>query len=220
MRGRDIKRYYYDWAGLWVIVIPAGWTNENRGKENPKKFIEDTFPALMEHLKHFESKAQKRDDQGDYWWELRHCAYYPEFEKEKVVYSEIAQGAQFSIDFKGEFFISSTAYILTGNKLKYILGYMNSKLNVFSYERWYCTKLGEKGIRWLNQHVIEIPLPPITSTNQPIVTQIEHLVDKIIETKKQDNEADTSQWEREIDRLVYELYKLTDEEIKIVEKAI
>ncbi|MGB9755169.1 Eco57I restriction-modification methylase domain-containing protein, partial [Roseiflexus castenholzii] len=83
LRGRDIKRYYYEWAGLWVIVIPAGWTNKSKGNENAQSFIEKTFPALMQHLKPFEEKAKKRDDQGDYWWELRHCAYYPEFEKEK-----------------------------------------------------------------------------------------------------------------------------------------
>lgn len=144
LRGRDIKRYYYKWAGLWVIVIPAGWTNENKNKETAENFINNQFPALINHLKQFETKAKKRDDQGNYWWELRACAYYPEFEKEKVVWQELAQGVQFALDCKGEFFVSNTAYILTGKKLKYILGYLNSKLNGFTYEKWYCTKLGEK----------------------------------------------------------------------------
>ncbi|MGQ9846779.1 MAG: restriction endonuclease, partial [Bacteroidales bacterium] len=63
-----------------------------------------------------------------------------------------------------------------------------------------------------------MPLPPITSTNQPIVAQIEALVDKILTAKKQNPQADTSHWEREIDRLVYKLYDLTEEEIRIVEK--
>ncbi len=218
LRGRDIKRYYYEWAGLWMIIILAGWTNENRKGEKPEIFIEKTFQSLMKHLKPFEEKAKIRDYQGDYWWELRHCAYYPEFEKEKIVWQELAQGAQFSIDLTGEFFVSNTAYILTGNKLKYILGYLNSKLNVFSYERWYCTKLGEKGTRWLNQHVINIPLPLITQENKAIVNQIEDLVVKILEAKRENKTADTSQWEREIDTLVYKLYDLTKEEIRIIEK--
>ena len=217
LRGRDIKRYYYEWAGLWVIVIPAGWTNENKNKETAENFINNQFPALMNHLKQFETKAKKRDDQGDYWWELRACAYYPEFEKEKVIWQELAQGVQFALDCKGEFFVSNTAYILTGKKLKYILGYLNSKLNGFTYEKWYCTKLGGKGIRWLNQHVIEIPLPPITASNQHIVIQIESFVDKILAAKKENPKANTIAWEREIDRLVYQLYELTDEEIAIVE---
>jgi hypothetical protein len=173
----------------------------------------------MNHLKRFEAKAKKRDDQGDYWWELRACSYYPKFEKEKVVWQELAQGTQFSIDLEGKFFVSNTAYILTGEKLKYIVGYLNSKLNFFSYDKWYCTKLGEKGTRWLYQHVIKIPLPPITPQNENIVKQIESLVDKILEAKKQDKNANTVEWEQEIDKLVYLLYELTDQEIKIIEEV-
>nr|HQG72651.1 TaqI-like C-terminal specificity domain-containing protein [Tenuifilum sp.] len=150
---------------------------------------------------------------------LQRCAatYYPEFEKEKVVWQELAQGSQFAYDGEGEYFVANTAYILTGKNLKYILGYLNSKLNEFTYENWYCTKLGQKGTRWLNQHVIEIPLPPITAENQPIVSQIEALVDKILAAKKQNQTAEISHWEREIDELVYKLYDLNEEEIRIVE---
>ena len=134
------------------------------------------------------------------------------------MWQELAQGAQFALDSKGEFFVSNTAYILTGKNLKYILGYLNSKLNKFTFEKWYCTKLGGKGVRWLNQHVIGIPLSPITPSNQHIVSQIESLVDKILAAKKTNHAEDTTAWEKEIDQLVYQLYDLTDEEIGIVER--
>jgi len=218
LRGRDIKRYYYEWAGLWVIVIPAGWTNKNRGKEKPEVFIEKTFPSLMKHLKQFEKKAKERDDQGDYWWELRHCDYYEEFEKEKIVWQELAQGAQFAYDKNKKFFVANTAYILTGSSLKYLIAYLNSKLNEFIYNRWYCTKLGNSGTRWLNQHVLEIPIPFITSNNKLIVKQIEPLVDKILEAKNQNPNADTTEYEKQIDQLVYKLYDLVPEEIEVIEK--
>jgi hypothetical protein len=58
LRGRDIKRYYYKWAGLWMIVIPAGWTNEKRKNEAPEFFIECQFPSLIKYLKNFETKAK------------------------------------------------------------------------------------------------------------------------------------------------------------------
>ena len=220
LRGRDIKRYYYEWAGLWLIIIPAGWTNENRGRENPNVFIEKVFPSLMAHLKNYEVDARKRDDQGDYWWELRQCAYYSEFEKKKIIWQELAQRAQIAFDDEGGFFVSNTAYILTGKRLKYIIGYLNSRLNEITFEKWYCTKLGQKGTRWLNQHVVEIPVPPITSDNKSLVTTIELLVDKIIAAKKQNHQADTSELEDEIDKLVYKLYDLTPDEIKIIEGNI
>lgn len=59
--------------------------------------------------------------------------------------------------------------------------------------------------------------PPITASNQSIVLQIEALVDKILSAKKQNPHADTSQWEQEIDRLVYELYGLSEKEVRIIE---
>ncbi|MDN5355100.1 MAG: hypothetical protein PWQ43_42 [Rikenellaceae bacterium] len=226
LRGRDIKRYYYEWSGLWVIIAKFGFYKESH-----------LYPSIVQHLLRYEEQLKNRGqckynrqskvniNNKDYtgqhhWLELDNNPkenYLKEFEKEKVVWQELAQGAQFTFDKKGDFFVSNTAYILTGKNLKYILGYLNSKLNKFTYEKWYCTKLGGKGVRWLNQHVIGIPIPPITTSNQSIVSQIESLVDKILDVKKTNHTADTSEWEMEIDELVYKLYELTDEEIAIVE---
>ncbi len=221
LRGRDIKRYHYDWAGLWVI-----------GTFPSLKLDIDDYPAIKKYfLENFDIRQleqtgklypelgfKARKKTCNQWFETQdQIAYYPEFEKEKVVWQELAQGAQFAYDINGEFFISNTGYILTGNKLKYVLGYLNSKLNEVIYSKWYCTKLGSSGIRWLNQHVLEIPIPPIKIQNDPIVKQIEALVDKILAAKKQNLQADTSEWEKEIDKLVYRLYDLTEEEIKIIE---
>jgi len=226
LRGRDIKRYYYEWAGLWVIVIPAGWTNANKDDEKAEVFIEKAFPSLMNHLKEFEEKARKRDDQGDYWWELRKCAYYPEFEKEKVVYSETIK-----IYFDGtknyprfsyvssEIFLDKTTFFFSGKNQKYILGLLNSKIAEYLLENGYSVKLGI-GSRGLQKILIEkIPIPPVTTSNEGIVRQIEGLVEKILSAKQQNPQADTRACEREIDRLVYQLYELTEQEIKIIDPA-
>jgi len=219
LRGRDIHRYYYEWAGLWVIVIPAGWTNENRGKEKPEIFIKKTFPALMQYLKQFEAEAKKRDDQGDYWWELRHCTYYHEFEKEKVVYSEIVREPQFYLD-KNKFYVEATSFLMTGKQLKYICGLLNSKPVSFFFKNYYAGGgLGEEGYRYKKAFLENLPLPPITSSNESIVKQIESLVDKILSSKKQNPNTDTSELEKEIDKIVYKLYDLTEEEIKIIENS-
>ncbi|MEP0860503.1 MAG: class I SAM-dependent DNA methyltransferase, partial [Ignavibacterium sp.] len=218
LRGRDIKRYYYEWAGLWVIIIPAGWTNENRRKENPKDFIERIFPALMSYLKPFEAKAKKRDDQGDYWWELRACAYYSEFENEKVVYSEIVRKPQFYFDIDN-FYVEATSFLMTGKNLKYICGLLNSNPITFFFKKWYAGGgLGEEGYRYKKAFIEDLPFPTITPDNQSIVEKIETFVDKILSAKKQNPQADTSVWEKEIDNLVYQLYELTPEEIEIIEK--
>ena len=216
LRGRDIKRYYYEWAGLWVIVIPAGWTNENKKNEDPEIFIKKNFPSLMNYLIPFEDKAKKRDDQGDYWWELRACAYYPEFEKEKVVWQRITQEPTFCLVKSGVLILDSMAFF-TGKKLKFIMALLNSRL-IYQYVNMIVHQYGFTGYRLSNQYVEIIPLPPITEENQHIVNQIESLVDKILASKKQNLQADTTKLEEEIDQLVYQLYDLTEDEIKIIEK--
>jgi len=215
LRGRDIKRYYYEWAGLWVIVIPSGWTNENRNKENAENFINNQFPALMNHLKQFETKAKKRDDQGDYWWELRACAYYPEFEKEKVVWSDISTIPTFCILPKRIFF-NNTVYMVIYRNDKFLAAVLNSNITKWIFPK-IASDIGESGQRYFKIFVEKIPVPPITPSNQPIVSQIESLVDKILAAKKENPQADTGTWEREIDGLVYKLYELTEEEIRIIE---
>jgi len=96
LRGRDIGKYFYKWAGLWLIKIEAGWTNKNRDNQEPESFFKKTFPSLYEHFISFSNNETRerrkglfnRDDQGDYWWELRPCDYYSEFEKEKIVFNK------------------------------------------------------------------------------------------------------------------------------------
>jgi len=204
LRGRDIKRYGYEWAGLWIIA--SGFDIDV-----PKK-----YPAVFKHLKQFEEKAKKRDDQGKNWWNLRSCAYYPEFEKEKVVYPNMTKYLPFIYDVDG-YYTNQKCFILTSKKyLKYLTGYFNSSIS----QRWIrsnCPEL-QGGTRELSKvFFANIPISPITPNNKGIVGQIERIVEKILSAKKQNPKADTSQSEREIDRLVYKLYELTEEEIAIVE---
>ena len=228
LRGRDIKRYHYEWQGLWVIVIPAGWTNENRQEEAPGNFIERMFPSLMNHLKSFENKAKERYDQGEYWWELRHCAYYPEFEKEKVVWQRITQQPTFCL-LKPNLYVLDSMAFFTGFNLKYLMGVLNSKIISF-YANMIVHQYGFTGFRLSNQYVEIMPIPPQIPKNEPIIKQIEELVDRMIDLHKRLVELgeklteerarlteQIAKTDREIDRLVYQLYDLTDEEISLIE---
>jgi hypothetical protein len=169
----------------------------------------------MQYLKPFEEKAKKRDDQGNYWWELRRCAYYPEFEKEKVVWSDIATEPIFTL-LPSDMFFNNTVYMIISEDNHYLNGVLNSK-----FVKWYfpliSTDLGDKGQRYFKIFVEIIPIPPITSSNKGIVERIERIVEKILFAKKQNPKADTREYEKQIDQMVYELYGLTEEEIKIVE---
>jgi len=220
LRGRDIEKYRYKWAGLWIIVIPAGWTNKHRGRKNPEEFFKESFSSLYNHFMSFSNVKGKgkglfdRDDQGDYWWELRHCDYYSEFEKEKIVYGQFRKG-EFAYD-KEKMYLSSNEYMITGKNLKYILGVLNSSL-AYHYQIMVSNSLSNQTTIAQKSIFTTLPLPPITKENQPIADQIIQKVDQILSAKQQNPYADTSQLEQEIDQLVYKLYGLTSEEIKIIE---
>ncbi|WP_211209633.1 Eco57I restriction-modification methylase domain-containing protein [Thermodesulfobacterium thermophilum] len=231
LRGRDIGRYYYRWAGLWLIKIESGWTNKNRGSKDPEEFFKEYFPAIYSHLKSFadvpvEGKRKgliSRDDQGDYWWELRDCVYYPEFEKEKIVWQEIVYEPSFAYDDK-KFYCEATSFIMTGKNLKYILAILNSKPGAFFFRQFYAGGgLGEKGYRYKKAFLEKLPIPPIIPQNQHIARQIESLVDQILSlTQSEDylqnpqKQAKVKEYDLQIDELVYKLYDLSRKEIEII----
>jgi hypothetical protein len=228
LRGRDIERYRYKWAGLWIIIISAGWTNKYRGREKAEAFFKRTFPALYNHFMNFANVKGKgkglfdRDDQGDYWWELRPCDYYPEFEREKIVWAETANKIKMCIVPAG-IYLSKTCFMLVGENLKFIVGVANSNL-IDWYIRQSIYKLGEKGIYASEYFMKQLPLPPITPQTQPLADQIVQKVDHILSlTQSPDYEINKEKQEkvkvleREIDQLIYKLYGLTEEEIKIIE---
>jgi len=216
LRGRDIYRYACQWEGLWLITMPAGWTNKNRGNALAEDYMRSNFPSLMNYLSLYKEKAAKRYDKGDYWWELRPCDYYAEFEKEKSIWSEITSKPKFYYDIDA-FYIDATALFMTGEHIKHLIGVFNSKAGEFVFKRFYAGGgLGKSGYRYKKVYLLQVPVPPVST--DPIAAQrIEELVDKITEQKKQDLNADTSLLEKEIDQLVYKLYGFSSEEIAYIE---
>ncbi|TSC72615.1 MAG: hypothetical protein G01um101438_332 [Parcubacteria group bacterium Gr01-1014_38] len=233
LRGQDAGRYFYAWKGLWLITLQSGWTNRNRGGKSPESFFAETYPAVHEYLKGVGSKIKigaikakgkglyGRDDQGDYWWELRDCDFYSEFEKEKVIWGELSDKPKFTYDDQ-KYYALDTLFVMTGESLKYLLAILNSKIS-----EWYfaqiSTSSGMGTTRWKKYKIEQFPIKKISKEEQkPIV----HLIDKILSlTMGEDYSAsDTKQakvreYERQIDQLVYKLYGLTPEEISIVEQG-
>jgi type I restriction-modification system DNA methylase subunit len=202
LRGRDIKRYGYGWAGMWLIQ--TGFDID----------VPKLYPAIYKHLLKFEKKAQNRDDQGRNWWNLRACAYYPEFEKKKVIWKRIGSILRFGYDSEGMYGHDSTC-IMTGADLKYICAFMNSQMgNRLLFDK--APKTGTGDIIVSVQALEPLLIPPITAENKTIAIKIEGLVDQILAAKKKDSNADTSALEKEIDKMAYALYGLSPEEIEIV----
>jgi len=107
---------------------------------------------------------------------------------------------------------------LTDNSFsyEYILGILNSRLAECFYY-WFVYNRAIRTMHFDESYIGKLPIKKITPQNQPIANQIITLVDQILSSKQQNPTADTSNLEHQIDQLVYKLYDLTEEEIKIIE---
>ncbi len=222
LRGKDIKRYSYEWAGEWVINTHNGYTSNLKSKIPPVDI--EKYPAIKTHLDSHWDTIATRSDQGDTPYHLRNCAYLEDFEKEKIVYGEIVQEPRFYLD-NGEceleyFYAEATSFILTGEHLRYLLGMLHSKLITFAFKTFYAGGgLGESGYRYKKAFIERLPIPKITPQNQKLADKITDGAKAILEAKEKDPKANTQKLEKEIDALVYQLYNLTDEEIKTIEEG-
>lgn len=131
--------------------------------------------------------------------------------KKKIVWQAISKRIAFAYDSLGNYYCDVTTYFMTGKNLKYILAILNSKLFEYALLRIY---LEGDTFKSKNAIIQNFPVPPISGKTDKLV----NIVDGIISAKQTNPSADTSALETEIDRLVYQLYGLTDEEIAIIEK--
>ena len=122
LRGRDIKRYSYDWAGLWVINTHNGVKEEGIPPINIQE-----YPVLKAHLDQYADKLQARSDKGDTPYNLRNCAYIKDFDRPKIVWNRIAAVKQFAL-INEHMFIQDSMHFIIGEKLLYLCSVLNSKI--------------------------------------------------------------------------------------------
>ena len=122
------------------------------------------------------------------------------------------------------YYILDSTFMITGENLKFLIAILNSSV-IGYWIKLSAATLGD-GSYGAKIYIENSPILPITPQNQPLVSQIESLVDQILTiTMQPDYDPDSStestqkvkSLESQIDRLVYQLYGLTDEEIKIIE---
>ena len=216
LRGRDMKKYYPSFSGLYLINTYNGEFKEiiENGRRvkrrvNQVKVYED-YPSVYEHLLKFKAKAKIRHNQGDHWTNLRNCAYNNDFLKPKIIYPSITKDLTFLYD-ENNFFSNDKSFILVGQDLKYLISFLNSSLFRYCFADSFPELQGN--VRELKKNImVEIPVLKIDNVKQkPFIK----LVDKILNYKSEGKA--TKALEQEIDNLVYKLYELTYEEVKVID---
>lgn len=213
IRGRDIRKWQTEWARLYLVTVASSanhkwpWSKEKlEAKARP--LFEQAYPSIHRHLSQWEDKLRKRDDQGKFWWELRSCVYWEEFEKPKIMYAEISTEGKFLLETEG-YYSDTTTYILASSS-EYLLGVLSSKLFTYMFSKT-SSEISGGFFRWKRQYMEQIPICATSETQQ---APIKERVKKILANPASPH---VPRLEAEIDRLVYELYGLTEEEILLVE---
>ena len=282
--GKELAKWNSPESVQQLIFFESKWTKKTYGTEISEEIaiqqLQKDFPELINRILPFEEGAKKRYDKGEFFWELRNCAYYDLFEKPKIVFPNLQNKNKFAFDETGAF-INAPAVILPTSD-KFLLAVLNSKL-VWYFLTNICVVRSGGYIEVKPQYFEQIPIPVFlenfkTTLNQlteeiicktadsqklsvrfikllqskfeglNITKKLEHwfeltFVEFQKELKKQRFKlslSDESDWieyfesqsktyleisnkiqllEKEIDQIVYELYELTEEEIKIIENT-
>ncbi|MBP6964643.1 MAG: N-6 DNA methylase [Armatimonadetes bacterium] len=217
VRGRNVRRYTYSHTGEYLLFTDG--------------ISEKSHPHVMAYLNKHKADLEQRTDiqhPSKKWYELRPCSYYDVIRKPKIVYASVASRASFALDDTG-IFVDKTCYFIPRAD-KYLLGLLNSRPLFFYFSRIAVERRGGY-YEYLTEYVSRLPIRAINfddPDDKARHDRMVELVDRMLDLHKRLDAAtlpnDKTQiqrqiaaTDREIDRLVYELYGLTDEEIKIVE---
>ena len=195
LRGRDIKRYSYNWAGLWLI-------NTHNGVQGKIPCVDiNDYPAVKQHLDKYWDKISVRVDRGDTPYNLRNCAYLEDLSQPKIVWIELSDEPKFAIS---ELMPLNTVFYLTGERIYDIIGMLNSAIYKWYFTHCIGTRSGVGTNRWLKYTIEQVPL---------IKHHIEfsHITEKIVNKKISEELG-----QLEIDKKLFNILDLTDDEIDVI----
>ncbi|MGI6258943.1 MAG: Eco57I restriction-modification methylase domain-containing protein [Anaerolineaceae bacterium] len=171
LRGRDIKRYFYTNPDLWIINVHDGI----KSKGVPRIKVED-YPSVKEHLDKYYKKLSTRYDKGTTPYNLRSCEYLEEFFKQKIIYPCIMRyEPSFTFDKDGAYFTYAPGNIITGNNLKYLIGYLCSKTYFFALRKYYMGGGIEGELKTNRILILPVPLPENNSFAHEIIGYVDDI---------------------------------------------
>ena len=220
LNGRDVVKWQAVEQDIYLIKIESslnmGHPWSRMGLAEAERTFKKTYPAVHRWLMQFRDKLIARGGQGAFFWELRSCDYWRDFENPKIIYNETSKELHAFFDETG-LYANKTLFILVAPQPKPLLAVLLSRTLDWLYRHefpsWGDPWKGGR-VQFRGDRMATVPIPDFPPEVEQSLTK---LVDRILSEKQRDTEADVSALEREIDELVYALYGLTPAEIKIVE---
>ena len=211
LRGRDIKRYGYEFANLYLLFIPWHFPlhlvePEIKGaSKEAEEAFENQYPAIYNHLLQYKKELSNRNKAETgiryEWYALQRWGanYWEDFYKQVLAWQRITKENQFCLTEKGMVILDSMAFISGIEQYKYwLLALLNSRL-IYAWVKWNVHEYGDTGFRLSNQYVQEIPIVPLDK-------DLEKTIITLLNEKQY----------HKIDTIIYKLYDLSDEEINFI----
>ena len=211
LRGRDIKRYGYDWANLWLIYIPWHFPYQfdesiQGASEKAEKAFMELYPAVYSHMLQYKDPLSKRNKAETgiryEWYAMQRwgAKYWEDFGKQQIIWIELSDEPKFAL--AENIFSMNTVFFMTGEHILHLLGLLNSQLIKWYFKHCIGTTSGVGTNRWLKYTIEKIPM-----------VSISHKLEELSLSISRNFSPNT---DLEIDLLVCHLYNLNDEEINYI----
>ena len=216
LRGRDIQRYTYNFADLWLIsTFPS------------RQYNIDDYPAIQDHLltygvKRLEQtgkqyilngeKVKARKKTNNKWFETQDSiSYWDDLTKQKIIWGEISDKPKFAIDANGEYTPEATTFMMTGTNLKYLLCFLNSTLSEYYFSK-IGTTTGMGTLRWKKYLIETLPIP---KADEKTIAELEQLVDEILI-----DEENFDLYVESINEKIYAIFNFSTQEIAFINNMV
>ena len=213
LRGRDIKRYGYNWAGLYLIATFPSCHYDIEKYPAVKKYllgfgIERLEQTGKSHIVNGE-KIKARKKTNNKWFETQDSiSYWEDFSKPKIVWGEISDRSKFAYESDGLCVPEATTFLMIGKDLPYLLCMLNSPL-----AEWFFSKVGTTTgvgtVRWKKYTILELLIP---RPNKNTLNTTERLVDDCIKSR-----INKEMLQELANSLIYKNVGLDNKEIEYIE---
>ena len=222
LRGKDIKRYGYKFADLYLLFIPWHFplhldTTITGASKDAEKTFKKEYPAVYNHLSQYKDILSARNTAETgiryEWYALQRWGanYLDDFSKQKIIYPGIMRVAKsnpnnfprFALDIDKHYFFGNDCYFISGDNLEYLWLFLNSTICGYLF-RYYIYSFDETGFKIFTEYFQNIPLP---KPNKTLIEEANIIIRNKINIS-------------EIDKWIYNLYKFTSDEVFEIEKSV
>ena len=177
LRGEDLRPWYQEQEGRWLILFPTKWTKQTFGRD----ITEDTawsklqkkHPSIASYLEPFAADGRARGDKGNFWWELRPCDYYPAFEQPKIIWPDVGKIPRFSY-LEAGVYLGNTGYFTPVGDT-FLLGFFQSRVAWMLISK-ICLHNKFRGGLWeyrlFTQFISRLPIPDASETERQIIGEL------------------------------------------------